>query len=75
MTEKQEQVIWHEVDKEMPEFYPEKLIPAEIEDKEGVLLDKCHSKHYIPTKEAKVELRNKLKKYKYWAYLNAQRGR
>ena len=71
---KQEGIIWHDANKEMPEFYPEKLIPAEIEDKKGVLLDQCHSKYYIPTEEAKMALQKKLKKYGHWAYVMNQRG-
>ena len=44
-VKEQEGIVWHE-NTEAPEFYPEKLIPAEIEDVKGVLLDQCHSKHY-----------------------------
>lgn len=73
-VKEQEGIVWHE-NTEAPEFYPEKLIPAEIEDVKGVLLDQCHSKHYVPTEEAKKELQSKLKKYQRWAYVNAQRGR
>jgi len=63
---------WHDAT-EMPEFYPDKLIPAEVEDKKGVLLARCHSKYYKPTEEAKKVLQAKLRKYKQWAYLNEGR--
>ena len=64
---------WHDTT-EIPEFYPDRLIPAEIEDKQGVLLAGCHSKYYKPTEEAKKVLSTKLKKYKCWAYLNEGRN-
>jgi len=66
---KQEEFVWHDANKEVPEFYPETLIPVEIEDKKGVLLTDCHSKHYVVTDKAKQDLQNRLKKFGLWAYL------
>lgn len=74
--EQQEEFVWHDANKEIPEFYPDTLIPAEIGDKKGVLLTDCHSEHYIVTNEAKQELQKKLKKFGQWAYLqNRVKGR
>jgi len=65
---------WHDAT-EMPEFYPDRLIPAEVEDKKGVLLAGCHSKYYKPTEEAKKVLQAKLKKFQRWAYLQEKVNR
>jgi len=63
--EKKEKKIWHSPDEE-PEFYTDHVI--KIED-DAVLVNE-HSKYYKPTKVAKQELQEKLKKFKRWAYLN-----
>ena len=67
MKIEKEEFTWHDSN-EMPEFYPDKMIPITIDDKKVVLLTDCHSKYYIATDSAKKELQNELKKFKYWAY-------
>lgn len=57
--------IWHTPD-EQPELYPTSIASV---NKSAVLID-VHSEHYVPTEEAKEQLKKKLQNYKRWAYLH-----
>lgn len=65
--------VWHEKD-EFPKYYPETTAKV---DGDLILIDE-HSEHYVPTEQAKEELKKKIDNSKKWAYLSAimkNRGR